>query len=459
MSYQKIDQSFVDGFNEVFISHLSNPDIESENAAQKMLNQATADNYAKISRIFDRLSLPCVSREDFKTRMTEAGSIEAYMKPIIDEISKSLLTPDKSRINDEIIKAIGVEQYCRLVNGTNIAKEEDKIQIVPHSTEHASTEATELAEKELKQAEKLFAENFLQAILACYSGCFNENNKVPENKTQKELFEQMGLLKDAIMREEQIKGIFPTGWQEPGRVPENLTLKEFDEQAKLMIEKIQGAIKHPQKEQLWELLKDCQALYSRGESLLKDSNNELIALTEPMQKLGIRAGQTRGLIFNLKKPKEFTPETLKEKVELLLQVLEHSESKLDNESIILAPIKNLKEHLGNIKTQIDLYSKEFAFQIENNLPIPGFDDKVLGEYNTAIKEFMSAVNKEEVKKAIKPYELGIVKLILNKLSGGLFFASAKNYADSCRNMKTELLEMKDEFDQQPQNEGGLQLNQ
>ncbi|WP_131794048.1 hypothetical protein [Fluoribacter gormanii] len=458
MSYQRIDRSFVDSFKEAFIEHLNDPDTESENAAQRMIADATADDYGKISRIFDLLSLPCVSREDFKERIAEAGSIEAYMKPIIDEIATLLLTPDKSRINDEVIKAIGVEQYCRLVKGKNIAKEENGIHIVPDSEESASDQEIELAKTKFKQDEKLFAESCLQAILACYSGCFNENNKLPEESTREKLFEQMGFLKNAIMEKENRTGNFPTGWQEPDRVPQNITLKQFDEQAKIMINKIQVAIKNPQKEELWELLKECQALYAQGSNLLNDSNNELRALTVPMQDLAIRAGQTRDLIFNLKKGKEFTPETLNEKAGLLVKILTLSESKLDNESKVLAPIKKLKADLERIKSEIDLYPQEFAYQIENKLPIPGFDDKVVGEYNQAIREFMSAVDKEEVKKSIKPYELNILQFIVNKISGGRFFASAKNYADSCKSMKTELMDMKDEFDEQSRSEERLQFN-
>jgi hypothetical protein len=63
--------------------------------------------------------LPCISLEEYAQKREQLGSIDAYMKPIIDQIAMLLITKDQSKLNDGLIKAIGVANYCRLVKVYN----------------------------------------------------------------------------------------------------------------------------------------------------------------------------------------------------------------------------------------------------------------------------------------------------------------------------------------------------
>lgn len=439
MAYQKIDERFINGFKEAYIKHLSSADTQSENAAQKMLEQASVDDYGKISRIFDLLStLHCVSREEFKTRMEEAGSIEAYMKPIINEIAKLLLTPDKARLNDEVIRAIGVDNYCRLVKGKNIAQE-DGIQIVA--------------------AEKLLAESFLRAILACYSLSVYENNVLAEERTRGRLEEQMTALKFKI----QPEGEFPSGWEELNLISEDITLKEFDEQAKLIIAQSQIALNgETEAKDLWPLLKKCQALYSRGTQLLHESNVELGAMTNPLQQLGFRLSQGTGSdsIFDLKEQsrKQLTYPELKAKVSRLQNIIELFEPKIHSPEL-KETMNKFREQLKLTQHYISEYEMEYGDLLQSNVTVPvhALSD-ALNSYNAGTSNFMKAVNEEDLKKSLKPYEMNIVQRLINIVSKGYFFASARNYENSSLKMKNELIEMKSKYDESPEDQQGFEFN-
>ncbi len=461
MAYEKIDERFIEEFTNELINHLSKPydPLKDENAAQEMIRQAAPGDYGKISRIFDQLArLPCVSRQEFHERMAEAKSIEAYMKPIIDKVAELILTPDKSRLNDKVIKAIGIENYCRLVNGKNIAEKEGEIQIAPNIEKNAPKESLEQAQKEFITAEKRLAASFLEAILPCYSASIYENNVRAEEKTRLLLEDQIRTLKNEIQIKQNLKGEFPTGWQDP---KPDVNLVDFDRQAKQLIAEVQGTLQNKEStvEELWVLLKKCDALFDQGTDLLLDSNAELGKMTDPIQQLGFRLAKIGGSIFDLKEEsRKLTYLELKEKTDLLLKILALSEPKIRNPQLTDA-IHHLQQELTEVQGQIEKFETEYSELLEAGLAIPeqALDD-ALEPYNKGISAFMSAVDQQTVKDSIKPYEMNIIQRILNVITWGHLFSEERKYENSTLNMKNELLKMKNEYDQEaPSDEKGLQI--
>lgn len=452
MAYTKTDELFIEEFQKQYIAHLSKPydPLNDENAAQHLLIQASPGDFGKISRIFDQLAgIPSVSREEFHARMAEAGSIEVYMRPIIDKVAELLLTPDKSKLKDEVIQAIGVGNYCRLVQGKNISEQEDRIKIVANIDPDVSEVETIKAKKRFVQAERNLAASCLQSILACYSAAIYQNNVLSQEKTRGQLGELIKALKNKIqiVDESVGKGFFPNGWQHPEWVSDKITLSEFDEEAIKLMRQGQSILEEdsPDKAALWKLLTHCDALYDRGKELLHESNTELTRITDLLQNLGFRIAKNGGSIFDLKEVKIPTPLELKEKINVLTEMLTLSETKIAVLSPLSQPLAALKQDLIDVKSHLDLFEKDFAHEINNNLVIPGFDEDVLRRYNESIVNFLRAVDTEAVKNNIQPYEMFILKRIVNVLSGGFFFSDERRLENQSIGIKNELLQMRETF--------------
>ncbi|KTD73972.1 hypothetical protein [Legionella tucsonensis] len=451
MAYTKIDQPFLEAFTSEFILHLSKPyDPHEENGAQEMIAQASFGDFGKISRIFDQLArLPCISREEFNNRMAETKSIEVYMKPIIDKVAELLLTPDKSRLNDKVIKAIGVDNYCRLVNGKNVSQEKDKIEIVANIDESAGQKANNKAQEKFVKTERNLAKSFLEAILPCYSACIYENNVLPEERTRHLLENQIRELKSKIQSiDETKKGIFPTGWEEPNLVSEKISLKEFDKQGKELVIEIRAVLQDESSniERIWELLKKCDALVTRGTALLLESNAELGKMTDPIQQLGLRLAKNNGSIFDLKEePRKPDYFTLKNKVDALLEIIRLSKSKLTN-SELSGAMNELEKKLEEAESQLNTFHNEFAEQLKDRLPIPDQAiEPALEPYTKGISTFLEAIDQTKMKD-LKPYEMSVVQRIINVISFGYFFAEERIHENSSLHMKSELMKMKSELD-------------
>jgi hypothetical protein len=119
-----VDNDFIQAFKTQFLDHLKIRPIEGseprENEAWKVVNQAINQNsLGKLSRLFDALRLPSKDKKTLYEDIELVGGIENYMRPMLKELSSVVLNKDKTGLSQEVIDAIGRNNYENLIQGNN----------------------------------------------------------------------------------------------------------------------------------------------------------------------------------------------------------------------------------------------------------------------------------------------------------------------------------------------------
>ncbi len=171
MSYRKKDTVFLDAFKDQFKDHIKKAYVPGglENQAQDMINKAILEGSpGRLSRLFDALEIPIVSEHKLKKRLAKAGSLEAYILPIIQGAASLLLTDDLSKVKPEVIDAIGLNNYAKLTGGKI-----DNGRVVANNKTHV---------KQFRAQEKVIAQNILLAVIVDYNEILTDqiNNRLKE---------------------------------------------------------------------------------------------------------------------------------------------------------------------------------------------------------------------------------------------------------------------------------------
>ncbi|KTD11043.1 hypothetical protein Lgra_2009 [Legionella gratiana] len=417
MSYAKVDELFIDAFVKGFIAHLKipyDPLKNDENSAQGMIAQDSPGDYGKISRVFDQLAyFPSITMDEFIQRRQEAGSIEQYMKPIMDQIAPYLMTDDQAKLKDEVIEAIGVANYCRLVNGKNIGKDPE-INIVTNQEPLAENPTNEEIrqfqeqQEEFQKNEKDLAQRFLQAVLTCYSASLIAHNIPEQEKERKKLNEICTPLMNKIQEIDGVKGDFKVDKDIVAPSYEEITIDNYSEKAQELTEEIQHALQKeaPDRNELMNLYVKANALDQRGSQLplIKDYTNQIRTITVEIEGISnqILKGEysitdLKPSVSNADSGKSLQP--LKDKIDSMYDLLE-------NVHLING---KTQEKLNEIKITLSQTKEDLNLYIELEVLPANLKSEIEDTYDTALQNLNSAI------KDANPGELFALKEIIESL--------------------------------------------
>lgn len=179
---RKPDVTFINAFKSAYIAYL-----QSHAYPQNEVRKATPENQGPLTRIFDKLDLPIAPKQQFEENLGKTGSIMAYMRPTLNAAANILLNEDKSRLNDNVIEAIGKENYAQLVSG----------RVVDGIISAYPEQEADFARKEAEVARTV-----MSSVLVNYSQSLQDYNLSSVEKACKEksdeLYVQIGRLKKAM---------------------------------------------------------------------------------------------------------------------------------------------------------------------------------------------------------------------------------------------------------------------
>jgi hypothetical protein len=131
MKHNHYDKTFTEAFTATCIEHVraGHNDNGLNNQPEDIIQDAIDGGAGKLSRLFDALPLPMLPQEELERNLKEAGSIENFMRPLLNQSADILLNGDRSRLSDDLIDAIGQDKYHQLLNRADIDREQQETEI------------------------------------------------------------------------------------------------------------------------------------------------------------------------------------------------------------------------------------------------------------------------------------------------------------------------------------------
>ncbi|MCW8397965.1 hypothetical protein OQJ26_04065 [Legionella sp. PATHC038] len=433
------DEVYLYAFKEQFIKHLKkDPEPNKENQPKNIVKEAK-DTIGKLSRLFDALELPIVDRASFNKRIEKAGSTMAYMRPILNETAKMLLNKERTRLHDDVIAAIGIDNYKDIVNGVVV---DGRVQAKPGE------------EKTFAEKEADVARNVMASIVTSYSLLLQDYNLSPEERkcyeNNRRLFDQFSALKEKI--KEVNDGKMPSYEKKASNVKEldlvqlNQKIAELNQQiAEIDLENVsKGHIN-----ELIKLVSEAESLNQAVNSLLSPKLGRFTE--EIVQPLQVMATQFN--LAMLDDPKSnISFEEITEKINYFYSMVVTSLDELDHQNVdktdpSYKALTTLKDKLDSA-LQTDLLMPSASEMTKR--------DYVLNRYRDAVNMFVKNVNEDTLK--VQPANVrGVFKRIWDAISNlnlSLFSYNAEEVQEKQRNkqqtkLKEELLSLKTEGEEAP----------
>ncbi|MBL7480178.1 hypothetical protein [Legionella bononiensis] len=391
------DPAYTEAFKNNFIAHLKNTNFApgTENQPRELIEQAKG-NIAKLSRIFDQLPLPVLDDTSFRQAISEAGNIDAFMRPILNDITQVLLNPDKTRVQDNVIAAIGTKDYAEIVGGEVNADGK----VVPKSGDEER-----FAQEEAEVARLMTASIIVSYSLRVSDYVLSDEAKAMQKQCD-DLFQAGNRLKSTLASQ-QLEGL-------------RIDPVTFDPKAAdMLIKTHESAIQSDtDSSALLNLYKQCESLRQAGKLEIDHQTQEFTSTI--IAPLDIMA-----TLFTMKTLEEPAPKPSLEEVKQKVAALE---------GLVDAAIKELKDAAAQYRQEHNIPNDtkvpaldnpiESAYRLKNKLeeisdveeifPDASDDtkrDKIEKIYNNAINQFSTDVQ-QDVLKAKPPAPLMSVVLRL-----------------------------------------------
>jgi GTPase SAR1 family protein len=135
------DRKFLDHFKLHFLDHLKKTNLENSlstifDTLKSSINTTTGENSSEKADV--NLT---------KKSLLPADNVMDYMRPTLNEAADVLLDKKRTRLNDTVIDAIGIQNYAKLVSGVIV---DGKVKAIPG-------QAKDFAEKEAAAARDILA--------------------------------------------------------------------------------------------------------------------------------------------------------------------------------------------------------------------------------------------------------------------------------------------------------------
>lgn len=121
MPYDTVDQTYVNSFKSGYLQFIKDGIAKGSNEGSNTKTVDRALELAKgsgdLSRLFDSFNTPKTrDSSSFENELQNAGSLHAYMTPIMEALKIELLE-DNGTLNESVKEAIGVDTYSNIVDG------------------------------------------------------------------------------------------------------------------------------------------------------------------------------------------------------------------------------------------------------------------------------------------------------------------------------------------------------
>jgi|GEM_PF-6483849 len=188
------DTVFAEAFKAALITHLERRHVDGvpdgENAPWDMVAEAIKCNdTGKLSRIFDQLKLLCMDQEAFFANIDNSGGMTNFIRPLVEELSRTLFNEDRTEVRQEVIDAIGEDNYRAIT--------------------HPDGDATPPAVVTQKKIE--IVNTVASSVIVCYSQNIESYQVTPEQAALQnkavELYAAMENLKSAIRQRNDGKDV------------------------------------------------------------------------------------------------------------------------------------------------------------------------------------------------------------------------------------------------------------
>ncbi|CEG55762.1 hypothetical protein [Legionella fallonii] len=438
------DKIFIDYFKEHFIEHLKKPPNPhgSQNQARKIVQDAVSTNLGKLSRLFDTLVTPIVDRDVFIENLARAGNMDAYMRPILNDAAEILLNKNKTRLQDDVIKAIGLENYATLASG---------------EIEHGIVVAKKGEEAVFAEKEAEIARVVLDSITVNYAQSLEQYQQSPKERAAAVQVER--LHEKILQLQTATKDFVPrnNATTSPKSHISFTNIDELNQQVADKIQRIAAVLENknsPPKELLTAL---AEASACREEAQLFLDTNLQYFLDKVMAPLNTLATNFKIEILQDPKPQPslaVTQEkiaTFNALVEQAQQVIRERSEQHIKENSIDSPLPHyltsLRSRLGKLHDQ--LQSALYIPEAYPHLSADGMRDQMLNKYNAAVETFVEQVDVDLLKaEPPKPLMHIILRVLRAILIGSLTTAEEK--ADQERftresGLKNDLLDLREEL--------------
>ncbi|CAM2863173.1 hypothetical protein [Legionella worsleiensis] len=416
MSSKNYDPAYTETFKRGFIAHLNNTRfaVETENQPRQLISQAK-NNTAKLSRIFDQFEVPILNKITFEEAIRNAGSVEEFMRPALKDITQVLLNSDKTRLHDDVIAAIGTQDYADIVGG--IVNAEGKV--VPKSGDEAS----------FIQKEAEVARLMTSAIIVNYSLRVADYALTPDEQSVNEqcnaLLEAGNKLKQNVPLEQR----------------RNLTVKSVQfnsDAATALINKINSPeIENQKPSDLIELYRQCLELNDAGRKHVDEKAQHFS--TQFMIPMNTLAADFTLNTLEKQAPK-LSLEQIKQKAATLLQLVNTTNEEI-RESVVHyrtarhIPLNQPVPELDNLTNSVRTLKQnlEELFEVEEAYPDANDDtirDLIEKKYNNAVNLFASKLQQDVLKaKPPAPLMNAVLRLLRAIFTLSFSMTTASEKAD------------------------------
>jgi hypothetical protein len=407
------DRIFLKAFKEHYLSHLRKPvEGNRKNQAKEVIDDAKT-TIGKLSRLYDALDLPIASQKTFSEEIQKAGSCMAYMRPILNAAAGMLLNENRTRLSDEVIDAIGKENYAKIVGGVLV---------------EGTIKAKSGNEKEFAQKEAEAARAVLASIAVNYSQSLAKYDLSPE---EKECKKKMGELLD---KNKQLEEKIKLHQELPLYVNQNIKIESLEElnNKREKLEQRINAMLLSKDASLDEMIK----LRTEIKTLNDAQNNYFIPKIEKFTNEIIQPMQEMAKHFNLgmlDEPKEkgLSYKEVKQKVESFYgmalaarNALEPERAKLYRQQNGLLETASIPENQNlpvfpayeAITTLVSqLLAAQDADDSFANASETTKKDFMLSRYNVAVQIFVEKVDNDALK-AEPPHVRGVLVRLFDAIS-------------------------------------------
>lgn len=262
---QKDDQ-YCNAFIKQYVNYLESGLAQKSGAAWKNVNESLNNNNIILTRVFDDMKLPIMTKEEMKESTPEGGAFMDVFRLTLEDIAEALFdqTKSTSAVNSLVVNALGIDNYAKLTGGEVV----DGI-----------VQAKEGREGEFIKKEKQIAEDLLKSVVVNYSQSLAKCQLTETEKEVQGLSLNLGEAKRQLMQaiakcqgttEHTLKNLRSTDWSQ---VEMFQSSEDYKSKTQSMMEHINGAVKNDSysEEELMELYEKCNLLYLSGDNYIKDT--------------------------------------------------------------------------------------------------------------------------------------------------------------------------------------------
>jgi hypothetical protein len=374
-----VDDVFVKEFKAGIIDHLKKEyrDDAGQNQPKKIIDEAISQGAGKLSRLFDTFKVSTFDRESFNQGLQQAGSIESYMRPILNELASELLNEDKSALNVTVIEAIGIDKYAQLTGGQVI----EKLVVAGPKQSDFNARESEIARIVMSAVIVNYAQGVDKLI-------FTDEQRTLK-KQQGELAAQVVVLSTFVPESNSLIDM----WEK-----EDITLNnDMDVLAKSVTAACQLA-KSTSENGDEVVLKSCYKIKRQAEKYLNDTSTSFAErITTP---LDVMANQFNFDMLEERAPK-ISLEELTEKAIAFHGMANRALSEARNFVTLPENAENSEQYNNIICSLDNLVGRvDEAIQVPGNfsrMDNEGLRDKMLAKYNDALTLFKETIRPELIK--------------------------------------------------------------